>query len=178
MIIEDAAIVEKINSHLPEQIRVYGYQRANKSFNPKTCCDSRKYEYILPTYMFKPRPMPSDFIPKEQLNSFARTNDVPEESTNTIYDESYRMPKEEIPKINALLAKYKGTHCFQNFTRMSKYVSKNQSYRVIMDFVVAGEPFMMEGVECIRLNVHGQSFMIYQIRKMIGMQQFCIIFTM
>ena len=49
MIIEDDKIVEKINSELPEQIRVWGIQRTNKAFDCRKLCSSRIYEYLLPT---------------------------------------------------------------------------------------------------------------------------------
>ncbi|KAJ1931375.1 tRNA pseudouridine synthase 1, partial [Linderina macrospora] len=65
MIIEDPEIVSKINEKLPEQIRVWGYVRVIRSFNAKTMCDSRVYEYLLPTYVFMP--------PSERNAEIART---------------------------------------------------------------------------------------------------------
>ena len=47
----DQGIVEKINNYLPPQIRVWGYSRVNNSFHAKNNCDSRVYEYLLPTYV-------------------------------------------------------------------------------------------------------------------------------
>jgi tRNA pseudouridine38-40 synthase len=49
MILEDD-IIERINLYLPKQIRVWGYVRVNNSFHAKNQCDSRIYEYLLPTY--------------------------------------------------------------------------------------------------------------------------------
>ena len=39
--------------------------------------------------------------------------------------------------------------------------------RYILDFTCS-DPFLMEGVEMVALRVHGQSFMLNQIRKMVG----------
>ena len=39
--------------------------------------------------------------------------------------------------------------------------------RYIIDFTCS-DPFLMEGVEMVALRVHGQSFMLNQIRKMVG----------
>jgi tRNA pseudouridine38-40 synthase len=53
MIIEDPKILDKINHHLPEDIRVFAIRRVNQGFNPKTICDGRIYEYFMPTYLFQ-----------------------------------------------------------------------------------------------------------------------------
>eukprot|EP00958_Prasinococcus_capsulatus_P022480 scaffold3166_cov399-Prasinococcus_capsulatus_cf.AAC.26 len=76
MVCYHADIVDRINSNLPEQIRVMGtarlekpvrephmpdrtlaiagYRRVVKSFNAKNMCDRRKYEYVLPLFMLDP----------------------------------------------------------------------------------------------------------------------------
>jgi tRNA pseudouridine38-40 synthase len=46
-------IIDKINAHLPSEIRVFEMERVSKRFSPKNRCDSRIYEYIIPTYVFK-----------------------------------------------------------------------------------------------------------------------------
>ena len=54
LIIEDQDILQRINSHLPDQIRVWGIERTNKSFDCRKMCSSRVYEYLLPTYSLLP----------------------------------------------------------------------------------------------------------------------------
>ena len=44
-------VVARMNAVLPPQIRVWSYQRTNNKFNARTACDSRMYEYLMPTYM-------------------------------------------------------------------------------------------------------------------------------
>ncbi|KAJ3487379.1 hypothetical protein NLG97_g6426 [Lecanicillium saksenae] len=61
LIIEDEDIVDKINEALPEQIRIWGIQRTNNSFNCYQYCDSRFYEYLLPSYCLLP-PHPQTFL--------------------------------------------------------------------------------------------------------------------
>ena len=56
MIVDIDDVVGKVNSFLPDQIRVFGFVRTINSFNAKVLCDSRVYEYLLPTYVFLPRP--------------------------------------------------------------------------------------------------------------------------
>lgn len=67
MIIEDPDIVGKINEHLPPQIRVWGYEQTKGSFSAYQLCDSRIYEYLIPTYCFLP-PHPDSFLGKELVN--------------------------------------------------------------------------------------------------------------
>lgn len=62
--IEDPEIVQKINEKLPEQIRVWGFLRTNNAFNCYQACDSRWYEYLLPSYTLLP-PHPQTFLGKK-----------------------------------------------------------------------------------------------------------------
>lgn len=61
LIVEDEDIVTKINDNLSSQIRVWGYERTNNSFSAYQLCDSRIYEYLIPTHSFLP-PHPSSFL--------------------------------------------------------------------------------------------------------------------
>jgi tRNA pseudouridine38-40 synthase len=61
LIIEDPKIVEKINEHLPTQIRVWGIERTIGSFSCYQACDSRWYEYLIPTHCFLP-PHPKSYV--------------------------------------------------------------------------------------------------------------------
>ena len=64
LIIEDPDIVKKINSHLSSQIRVWGILRTIGSFSCYQACDSRWYEYLIPTSSFLP-PHPSSYVGKK-----------------------------------------------------------------------------------------------------------------
>jgi len=68
LIVEDEDIVEKINSHLPEQIRVWGVQRTTGGFSAYQGCDSRWYEYLMPSYALLP-PQPQSFLGKKVAES-------------------------------------------------------------------------------------------------------------
>jgi tRNA pseudouridine38-40 synthase len=48
-----SSIIEKINHFLPPQIRVWGFVKTPNSFHSQKSCDSRIYEYIVPTYVFE-----------------------------------------------------------------------------------------------------------------------------
>ena len=75
LIVEDPDIVEKINEKLTPQIRVWGIERTNGSFSAYQLCDSRIYEYLIPTYCFLP-PHPHSFLGKELVRLAQEANDV------------------------------------------------------------------------------------------------------
>lgn len=66
--IEDPDIVAKINEKLPEQIRIWGIQRTNNAFNCYQACDSRWYEYLLPSYSLLP-PHPESYLGKKIISA-------------------------------------------------------------------------------------------------------------
>lgn len=66
--VDDPEIVEKINEHLPEQIRVWGTLRTNNAFNCYQACDSRWYEYLMPSYTLLP-PNPQTFLGKKVIEA-------------------------------------------------------------------------------------------------------------
>lgn len=68
LIVEDPEIVQKINEHLPAQIRVWGIERTNGAFSCYQTCDSRWYEYLIPTFSFIP-PHPLSYLGKKLVES-------------------------------------------------------------------------------------------------------------
>lgn len=75
LIIEDPDIVQKINEKLSPQIRVFGLTRTNGSFSAYQFCDSRIYEYLIPTHVFVP-PHPRSFLGKELTELAKEADDV------------------------------------------------------------------------------------------------------
>jgi len=80
LIVEDPDVVTKINEHLPPQIRVWGIERTNGSFSCYQSCDSRWYEYLIPTFSFIP-PHPKSYLAKKLVES-AKLEDVLDEYEN------------------------------------------------------------------------------------------------
>ena len=275
LIIEDNEIVDKINSNLTPQIRVWGYERTNNSFSAYQLCDSRIYEYLIPTHSFLP-PHPSSYLGRK-IEQFAREEndvdgleerqkevkdywkDVDEKQIRLILDEydertrailekalylrqndaviesnepvklasseknlmsaelvgptarlempravenandpeakgdllsrksspigesirrlreafiaakrSYRIHPARLERVRKALALYEGTRNYHNYTTQKKF-SDPSAKRVIKSFVVNDNPILINGTEWLSLKVHGQSFMMHQIRKMVGM---------
>uniref|UniRef100_A0A3P8UUY1 Pseudouridylate synthase 1 homolog n=1 Tax=Cynoglossus semilaevis TaxID=244447 RepID=A0A3P8UUY1_CYNSE len=136
-------VIENINEHLPPQIKVIGLKRVTQGFNAKNNCDARTYSYMLPTVAFAPK----DY--------------------DTASASAFRLDPETLPKVNRLFSTYKGTHNFHNFTSQ-KAPSDPSARRYIME-MSCGEPFVRGGSEFAVITVRGQSFMLHQIRKMIGL---------
>ncbi|KFW78309.1 hypothetical protein N305_06837, partial [Manacus vitellinus] len=135
-------ILEKINNHLPSHIRILGLKRVTGGFNSKNKCDARTYSYMLPTFAFAHK-------------------------DHAVQEEVYRLDKETLDRVNKLLSCYKGTHNFHNFT--SQKGPRDPSARRYIMEMYCGEPFVRENMEFAVIKVKGQSFMMHQIRKMIGL---------
>ena len=181
MILEEN-VIDRINQYLPPQIRVWGYSRVNNSFHAKNNCDSRVYEYLLPTYVLNhvdPELYPLSAVGVEngvkprQLEFVERELEKPDRLGYNILlvldlKRAYRIDSATLQYFRALLKKYQGPHLnFHNFT-IGKSFKDKSSFRNIKSFTV-GDPFVRKGLEWVSCKVHGQSFMLHQIRKMIGM---------
>ncbi|KAJ2475222.1 tRNA pseudouridine synthase 1 [Coemansia sp. RSA 2052] len=79
----------------------------------------------------------------------------------------YRVSKEKLEFVREAFGKYKGSHDFRNFT-VTRGCTENNSRRHMHWFEVS-EPMLIEGSEWLSLKVKGQSFMLHQIRKMVGL---------
>ncbi|KAL5003430.1 pseudouridine synthase [Aspergillus recurvatus] len=265
LIVEDPDIVQKINDNLSSQIRVWGILVANKSFSSYQMCDSRIYEYLIPSHCFLP-PHPNTYLGKKLIEIAEKEGDLgaykarqeevanywedidervikpllesfPEdirkpvekalhmddetdgvqetEQTSTekgaqpaptaeasseeepaepepldeaeialrrqIYEavkivkaaylkarREYRIPSARLARIQQALDKYVGTKNFYNYTIQKQYRDPSAK-RHIKSFKLNAEPIIIDGTEWLSLKVHGQSFMMHQIRKMVAM---------
>ena len=135
------ALIPLINSHLPPSIRVFGLIRVTKGFDSKNHCGARTYEYLTPSFAFAP--------------------------TEMLTISSFRIKAPQIERVNSILKLMCGTHNFHNYTS-GKNPNEASAKRYIIEFS-AGKPFVENGHEFIAISVKGQSFMLHQIRKMIGL---------
>lgn len=119
-------------------------KRVTKGFNSKSTCDARSYSYTLPTYTF--------------------TKDDEE-----YQDSSFRLSSERLEQLNNILKLFVGTKNFHNFT-IRKEAFDPSAKRFIISFE-CGNPYVPDDteVEFARLKITGQSFMMHQIRKMVGL---------
>jgi len=80
----------------------------------------------------------------------------------------WRIPESRISRLQSALSLYTGTKNFHNYT-VQKTFNDKSSRRHIKSFLVNTTPIIINGTEWLSLKVHGQSFMMHQIRKMVGM---------
>ena len=151
-------VVEAINGHLPGDIRILGYQRTVKGFDARKSCDRRRYEYILPEWMFDPSLQPTS---KEQTTELSPEQFIARRDPNYVFDEA------SMAKMNGILAQYEGTHNFHNYTVRCD-ASAPQAKRYMLSFNCQNI-VEIKGQRWVRMVVVGQSFMLHQIRKMIAM---------
>jgi len=156
MIIKPDGVIERINQHLPQQIRALGFKRVTNGFDARKLCDRRRYEYVLPLFAFDSEQCreKSYYEQNGKPLQYGVTNDI--EFTAELKE-----------RFNGILNQYVGTHNFHNFTQ-GVDAHEPQALRHILSFTV-GEPFDIHGRKFVACTVLGQSFVLHQIRKMIGL---------
>lgn len=131
-----------LNNDLPSDIKVFGLKRVTKGFNCKDQANARTYSYTLPSISFAPYKEAVDLT-------------------------TFRLDEATLARVNETLKLFEGTKNFHNFTSRKKFEDPS-ARRFIMNFRCE-PPFMVDDVEFCTIIVKGQSFMMHQIRKMIGL---------
>lgn len=183
MVLHPPGMLERINDNLPPCIRVLGYHRVVKGFDARKACHSRRYEYIFPAWMFDPSVRPvrvdvgqTDEAVEENSSAPAEYRDDNEDESrqktqirtklsdrdpNFVFDEGC------VQRLSNILKEFEGAHNFHNFT-VKMPATAPQAKRYILSFECKG-CITIEGEPWVKMVVVGQSFMLHQIRKMVGM---------
>lgn len=252
LMVDDPNVVQKVNEHLSPQIRVWNIQVTNKSFSCYLMCDSRVYEYLLPSHCLLP-PHPKTFIGRKIIEFAEKEGDMDnykarQEEVATYWEDvnatcikpileqtpedireivekafihdhpnipeddgkpsgvaasgsqlwpsvvihnhprkdeilkamkavkaayleakrTYRIPPSRLARLQSALDRYIGTKNYYNYTIQKKF-NDPSAKRHIKSFNVNPTPVIINGTEWLSLKVHGQSFMMHQIRKMVSM---------
>lgn len=181
----DEIDIDALNKDLPEQIKVFCVRRVTKGFNSKEQCDARTYAYTLPTIAFADHTekvemetyrAPAEKLEKlnELLKMYLGTKNFHNfTSRKWVFLFSFlRVTLDHIltPWKSVISVVYlpKNLHKKQTNLIFHREFIDPSSKRYIMSFKCE-EPRVEEDVEYATIKVKGQSFMLHQIRKMVGL---------
>lgn len=253
-------LIDHLNGMLPPLIRIWNIVRVQSAFNARASCDSRYYQYLLPTYAFLP-PRPgcamwkmfkawegkddeaggeegkrrlrqalyhpfwvdalkeyedglataasvTEPAKEADASAEAEEKEVPivksgeengaEDATtgsmdgadaaaapaapaaeqpsqfkrDTVRKRQWRMESDEygretLSRVRSLWNHFLGTKNFHNYTVGKPF--KDPSAKRTMKELEISAPFIVNNTEYVSLTLHGQSFMLHQIRKMVGL---------
>lgn len=150
-------LTQHINTFLPAQLRTWAYTRVTGSFQARGSCDSRIYEYNIPTYVFLP-PKPGTEMAKtisrnknengSSLSSPSSSSESSSPSTPSFWQSlegglendykhdlamrrKWRITPHILQHLRTCLKSYEGSHNFHNFT-----VGKNFNDRNAQRFMI------------------------------------------
>lgn len=155
MMLPHESILEDINKQLvsaPSPLRVLSFERVNNKFCAHTHCSSREYEYLLPVSVLCPSSDPEGATSSGGANAVAASP----------------FSADDMSRLRALLSTLEGTHSFHNFTDGKMCASDKQAQRYMIR-LAPRELIELGGVSYVPLFFHGQSFLMHQIRKMVGL---------
>lgn len=116
-------------------------KKVTPKFDARFNCTARTYSYTLPTI------------------AFSHYNDQTE-------TKNFRITADQLQRANQILGLYKGNTNFHNYTIKKLYFDRSSCRNI--EEIECSEPFIERDIEFTRITVKGQSFMLHQIRKMVG----------
>ena len=216
------SMVSTLNSLLPCDIRIFDIVRTVNGFQARTFCESRVYEYLLPTFVFEKdldwslehifqsgqpgtraaavSEEESETTIKVSESKKAKIEDEVEDGLDAVSSEeevlnetpqdwivpesilrqqvAFRLSTCQFERLQSVLSHFEGIHKFHNYT-IGKDSQEKNATRQIRSFNFS-KPFLIENYsdmdrdgtrsscEWVKLRVHGNSFMLHQIRKFVG----------
>ena len=167
--------VLKLNNYLPLDIRCYSFIPVTNKFSSYLFCTSRVYEYYLPTYAMLSSDIYEKLFVHEEKNieiSDHKISSILLETYNIL--KKYRISNELLQKARKYAESFCGSHKFHNYTVKTgpnKYGVKDgndaTTYRYIQKVSIT-DPHIIRNTEWVLIRFTGQSFLQYQIRKMVG----------
>ncbi|KAL8291783.1 hypothetical protein RQP46_002041 [Phenoliferia psychrophenolica] len=117
-------------------------------------------------------PTPEPTTPtKEAMNASAAFWAAQPDGTAFLADvaakRDWRIPPGLLKDVRAFFEAYEGSHNFYNYTVGKDF--RDRSCQRVMRKMEVSEPFIVNNTEYVSVTFLGQSFMLHQIRKMIGL---------
>lgn len=159
-------LVRSLNEALPPQIRVWSVLRAVNSFNARSRCDSRMYTYYFPSYLLIPPKPKFDTADESSGSTSTSTSTSITSDADLAEKRRWRVSEDTVTALREFAKKFIGTHNFHNFTVEKDF--KDRSSQRFMKSIHIADPVVHGETEWISLLIHGQSFMLHQIRKMMA----------
>ncbi|KAH7099003.1 pseudouridine synthase [Auriculariales sp. MPI-PUGE-AT-0066] len=160
-------MVQELNAVLPPSIRVWDVVRTLGRFNSHVYCSARRYCYFFPTFVLRP-PAPGTAL-YSMMHGLPHASPVSWAETQMVEDPErldYRVTPEVMQRLRNLSRWMTGNKRFHNFAP-DILPTERSANRQIYD-INFSEPFLRGGVEWVKMSIHGASFMMHQIRKMMG----------
>jgi tRNA pseudouridine38-40 synthase len=170
---------QRLNAALPAAITVMSIIRTTRGFCAHTQRDKVRYQYLLPSFMIDPLTQARlDSIVPTVATTTTTTPAAPRDTKDPLlphelaalraYAQTVRSTRAQREALQSVLQQYVGTHPFHNFTKgVASHDARANRYILAFD---VHEPVVdvASQTEWIPTTVTGQSFLIHQIRKMIG----------
>lgn len=180
-----ATFVEQTNSFLPQSIRVHTMTKVSKNFNSKINCSKRRYQYYMPTYCLWDCKHVNGLLAKAfekqgpKVGAGYTGGYVSQTSELSLNHEhlgdvrkalsGFRIDDHTLTRFRTALGRYQGTKQYHNFTS-DKLPSDSTAQRYIISFECSSPTVdVSDGTEWVLLTVIGQSFLLNQIRRMVGL---------
>lgn len=167
--------LSRIRQALPADIRVFDAPMVMNSFYAHGEADKRRYNYVLPLYALCPR---SSALPERPTLSAPMTENPERAWAAPPPSEVIDYTSAQAPAWNddlrgrfcRVLAEFVGSKSYHSFTPKG-IPGTDQCRRVITDITVSEEPISAgPGLpDYVIVGMTGQSFILNQIRKMVGL---------
>lgn len=120
----------RINRFLPSYVRVLSISQITGSFNARSCCESRWYEYLIPLSVFQHGTfnqgtlntnayVPNDISNNKSSSDVSSNSSSIKNTNNGVNGDRINTSEQDsiiLKKLDDILRQYEGSHLFHNFT--------------------------------------------------------------